>query len=76
MGNNAVICPWIRSMSKCVLNVVSQTVKKFQYRLEEVGCNVVGGLYEQLCYVIMFKGLLHHLFVELVKPVSAVIARE
>ena len=30
----------------------------------------------QLCYVVMFKGMLHHLFVELVKHFSAMIARE
>ena len=28
MGNNAVCCPWIRSLSGCVLNVVSEEVRK------------------------------------------------
>ena len=31
-------------MSECVLNVVSERVKKFQFCLEEEGSNVVGGL--------------------------------
>ena len=35
----------------------------------------MGGFFE-IMSVVMFQGLLHHLFVELVKHVSSVIARE
>ena len=44
MGNNAVDCLRIRSMSECVLTVVSEMVKKFQFCLEEERCSLVGGL--------------------------------
>ena len=40
-----------------------------------VSCKFVGG-YCDFMLVVMFQGLLHHLFVELVKHVSSVIARE
>ena len=40
-----------------------------------VSCNFVGGCFDFML-VVMFQGLLHHLFVELVKHVSSVIARE
>ena len=40
-----------------------------------ISCNFVGG-YFVFMLVGMFQGLLHHLFVELVKHVSSVIARE
>ena len=40
-----------------------------------VSCNFVGG-YFVFMLLVMFQGLLHHLFVELVKHVSSVIARE
>ena len=54
MGNNAVVCPWIRGRSECVLNVVSEMVKKFQFCPEVVGCHVVGGFYgiHVSCYVL------------------------
>ena len=45
MGKNVLVCPWIKSRSECVLNVVSQMAKKFQFCPEEVGCNVVGECY-------------------------------
>ena len=40
-----------------------------------VSCKFVGGYFDFML-VVMFQGLLHHLFVELVKHVSSVIARE
>ena len=40
-----------------------------------VSCKFVGGYFDFML-VVMFQGLLHHLFVELVKLVSSVIARE
>ena len=40
-----------------------------------VSCEFVGGYFDFMI-VVMFQGLLHHLFVELVKHVSSVIARE
>ena len=40
-----------------------------------VSCKFVGGYFDFIL-VVMFQGLLHHLFVELVKHVSSVIARE
>ena len=40
-----------------------------------VNCKLVGGYFDFML-VVMFQGLLHHLFVELVKHVSSVIARE
>ena len=40
-----------------------------------VSCKFVGGYFDFML-VVMFQGLLHHLFVELVKHVSFVIARE
>ena len=40
-----------------------------------VSCNFMGGYFDFML-VVMFQGLLHHLFVELVKHVSSVIARE
>ena len=45
MGNNAAVCPWLRSRSKCVLNILLEMVKKFQFCHEQVGCNIVGGFY-------------------------------
>ena len=55
MGNNAVVCPWIRSRSECVLNVVSEMVKKFGFCHEEVGCNVMGGVYGSYAMLICFR---------------------
>ena len=55
MGNNAVVCLWIRSMSECVLNVVSQTVKEFQFCLEEEKCDVVGGSYGSFVRLVCFR---------------------
>ena len=54
MGNNAVFWPWIRGRSECVINVVSEMVKKFQFCREVLGCNVVGGYYGLYvsCYVL------------------------
>ena len=40
-----------------------------------VSCKFVGGYFDFML-VVMFQGLLHHLFVELVEHVSSVIARE
>ena len=40
-----------------------------------VSWKIVGGYFDFM-FVVMFQGLLHHLFVELVKHVSSVIARE
>ena len=40
-----------------------------------VSCKFVGGYFDFML-VVMFQGLLHHLFVEFVKHVSSVIARE
>ena len=60
MGNSAVVCPEVR---------------KFCIRHEGVGWKFVGGYFGFLV-VVMFQGLLHHLFVELVNHESSVIARE
>ena len=51
-------------------------VKKFQFCPEEVGCNVVGGFFGSCVMLFIIQGMLDHLFVELVKHVSAIIARE
>ena len=75
MGNSAVVCPWIGSMSGCVLHEVSEVVRKFCICHEGVGCKFVGG-YFGFMLVVVFQGFLLHLFVELVKHVSSVIARE
>ena len=75
MGNNEVVCPWIKSMSGCVLHVVSEVVGKFCIRHEGVGWKFVGGYFDFML-VVMFHGFLHHLFLELVKHVASVIARE
>ena len=75
MGNSAVVCPWVRGMSGCVLYVVSEVVRRFCIWNEGVGWKFVGG-YFGFMLVVMFQGLLHQLFVELVKHVSSVIARE
>ena len=80
MGNSAVlvpksVCPWIGSMLECVLHEVSEIVRKFCIYHEGVGWKFVGGYFGFLL-VVMFQRLLHDLFVELVKHVSSVIARE
>ena len=45
MDNSALVCPWIKSMSGFVLNVVPELVRKFHFCHEGVGCNVVGEYY-------------------------------
>ena len=73
MGNGAVVCPWVRSVSGCVLSVVSEV--EVLHLTWGVSYKFVGE-YLDFMLVVMFQGLLHHLFVELVKHVSSVIARE
>ena len=71
MVNSPVVCPWVRSMSAYVLSVVSEVL----HLTWGVNCKFVGGYFDFML-VVMFQGLLHHLFVELLKHVSSVIARE
>ena len=47
MGNNAVVCLWIRG--------TSEMVKKFQLCLKEEGCNVVGGFYSSYVILLCFR---------------------
>ena len=62
-------------VSVCVLHVVAEVVLKFCIWHEGVGWKFVGG-YFGFILVVIFQGLLHHLFLELVKHVSSVIAPE
>ena len=75
MGKSAVVWPRVGGMSGCVLHVVSEVVRKFCISQEGVGWKFVGGFFGFML-VVIFQGLLHHLFVEVVKHVSSVIARE
>ena len=45
MGNSAVVCPWVRGMSGCVLYVVSEVVRKFCIWHEGVGWKFLGGYF-------------------------------
>ena len=54
MDNIGVVCPWIRSMSKCVFDVVSELVTESHFCHEVVGCSVLGGHYH-LCYLLCFR---------------------
>ena len=58
-----------------MLHVLSEVVRKFCIWQEGVGWKFVDGFFDFML-VAMFQGLLHHIFVELVKHVSSVIARE
>ena len=55
MCDKGLVCPWIRNRSECVLNVVSEMVKKFQFCHEEVGCKVVGGFYGSYVMSLCFR---------------------
>ena len=42
-------------MSNCVLNILSQNVKKFEFGREDEGCNVMGGFYGSYVMLICFR---------------------
>ena len=42
MGITTGVCPYIRSMSGCVLKVVSEVVRKLHICHEGEGCNFLG----------------------------------
>ena len=75
MGNSAVVCPRVRKMSGMCIICSVRSGQEVLHLTWGVSCKFVGEYFDFML-VVMFQGLLHHLFVELVKHVSSVIARE